>query len=183
MSEPFASMTPAEAERFMAVSNHPIRDRIAEKVGGAPVTDLGCGRGIRIKELYASGQYFGIDCSAALVDIARRDNPGYEFAVADIGEYLSALAPKSLTNAIAIAVFEHAPSLEEALRLYEAARRAARTFYVGWHTPPHFSKTEILQVQAELDRPIWQNRYQTGNFHGAVDVQRTPGFELWTVRD
>ncbi len=183
MSEPFTSMTAAEAERFMRASSHPVRDLVAAKVGASPVHDLGCGRGIRIADLYSPAQYIGIDCSPALVAIARRDNPEHEFIVADIADYLDGLAPKSLTSAIMISVLEHTPTLADAQRLYRAARRAARSFYLGWHTPPRFKQTEIRQVKAELDAPIWQNRYAAGTFDGAVDVQRIPDFEIWTVRD
>ncbi len=182
LCEPFASMSSAEAERFMAGNKHPIREAAAQAVGDRQVLDLGCGRGIRICELYKPDQYRGIDCSAELIRVARRDNPGYSFATADILQFLALVPDKSVEVVLMVSVFEHLPSLELAQRIYSESRRVSEELLVGWHTPPHYSQTRILQVQAELDRPIWQNQYKEGSFDGAVQIGKVQLAELWTVR-
>lgn len=176
-------MSAAEAARFMAGNNHPIREAVAGKVAGRWTVDLGCGRGIKIKKLYRVHQYFGIDCSPELVAIARRDNPGYSFKVMGILDYLRPMRDKALRCASMVSVLEHVPSLEIAQEIYSEARRVAQELFVGWHTPPHYAETEIIQVKAELDKPIWQNHYKEGSFSGAVEVSRVQSAELWTVRD
>ncbi len=179
--EPFASMSSAEAERFMAGNKHPIREAAAQAVAGRQVLDLGCGRGIRICELYTREQYCGVDCSPELIRIAQRDNPGFSFETSDILQALGRLADKSVPVALMVSVLEHLPSLELAQKIYAAARRVSEELLVGWHTAPHYAQTKILQVQAELDRPIWQNQYREGSFDGAVQIGKVQLAELWTV--
>lgn len=176
-------MSPAEAERFMAGNKHPIREAAARAVNGRPVLDLGCGRGIRIRELYGQDQYRGIDCSEELIRVARRDNPGYSFETADILQFLSGYPGKSVPVALMVSVFEHLPSLELAQAIYNEARRVSGELLIGWHMPPHYPETVILQVKADLDRPIWQNKYREGSFGGAIQIGKVGLAELWTVRD
>ncbi len=176
-------MSAAEAERFMAGNCHPIREAAAAAVGDRQVLDLGCGRGIRIRDLYKPGQYRGVDCSKELIRIARRDNPGFTFVSSDMLDYLEGVADKSASTILMVSVFEHLPSLELAQAIYAQARRAAQELIIGWHTPPHYRETKILQVQAELDRPIWQNHYKEGSFDAAeVHIGKVGLAELWQVR-
>jgi trans-aconitate methyltransferase len=181
MTEPFANMTAVEAERFMKGNTHPMREAAARMVGERYVIDLGCGKGIGVSELYTSDQYFGIDCSHELVNIARRKNVGYIFRVSDILSYFKDMRTNSIQVGIMISVLEHVSSLETARSIYNEAERVCEELLVGWHHPPHYSETKILQVQAELDNPIYQNHYAEGTFDGAVEVIPVRAGELWVV--
>jgi trans-aconitate methyltransferase len=176
-------MSAAEAARFMAGNAHPIRELVAEKVTGRPVVDLGCGRGIKIKDLYDKDRYFGVDCSPELISIAERDNPGFRFWTDEIVEFLQGIGDKCFSCAIMVSVLEHVSSLEVAQEIYAQARRVTQELFVGWHTPPHYPETKIIQVRSELDHPMWQNHYKEGSFGGAVDITKVLLAELWTVRD
>lgn len=181
MSEPFQTMSSEEAELFMRGNAHPIREVVAERVGDSAVVDLGCGKGIKVATLYSPNQYLGVDCSSELVKLARRDNPQHRFVVAELEEWLSGIEDKTLETGIMISVLEHLPSEATARRLYAEARRACRRLYVGWHTPPHYPKTDILLVQAELKHPIYQNHYKEGTFDRPSRIEKVKSAELWTI--
>lgn len=182
MTEVFANMTKEEAERFMAGNDHPMRKVAAGMVGSRPVVDFGCGRGIGVDKLYAPDQYFGIDCSKELIKVAKRDNPRHTFHTSTIFDFLTFDSDNEIVVGLMISVLEHVESLKIAQELYNDARRVCRELIVGWHCPPHYEKTEIIQVQAELSSPIHQNHYAEGTFHGAVRVIPVQGGELWSVR-
>jgi len=182
MTEVFANMTNEEAERFMAGNDHPMRKVAAGVVGHRPVVDLGCGSGIRVKELYNVQQYLGIDCSKELIKIAHMNNPKYMFEVYDILHFLEKSDTDGINVGVMISVLEHVESLKIAQGIYNEARRVCKELLVGWHCPPHYPTTEIIQVQAELYKPIHQNHYAEGTFHGAVRVIPVQGGELWSVR-
>jgi SAM-dependent methyltransferase len=175
-------MSADEATRFMAGNRHPMREVVAEVIGDRYVTDLGCGKAIRIKDLYTREQYVGVECSPELFKIAVSDNPGYVFHNYGILEYLSLIPDKSLPVALMVSVLEHQPSLEIAQRIYREALRCSEELLVGWNTPPNYPETKIIQVQAELDQPIYQNRYMRGSFDGNISVRHVGYTELWTVR-
>lgn len=179
---PFKNMTEAEAERFMLGNVHPMREIAAGQVGDRTVLDLGCGRGIKVKALYTSGQYLGIDYSQELIKIARRDNPGYHFQTYDILDFIETFPKGDIQVGVMVSVLEHVSSLEEAQDIYNEAKRVCKTLLVGWHCPPHYPETSILKVQAELDSPMNQNHYEEGTFHGAIRVIKVKAGELWVVR-
>ncbi|WP_255345575.1 class I SAM-dependent methyltransferase [Streptomyces chartreusis] len=53
--------------------------------GGGPVANIGCGPGHVTAHLHALGvDAFGIDLSAGMVAVARRDHPGLRFEVASM---------------------------------------------------------------------------------------------------
>jgi SAM-dependent methyltransferase len=182
MTDVFANMTSEEAERFMKGNEHPMRKVAAGMVGSRPVVDLGCGRGIDIDKLYTPEQYLGIDCSEELIRIAERDNPRHAFGTCSIFDYLAFDDDNEKPIGVMISVLEHVESLEIAQELYNDARRVCKELIVGWHTPPHYPKTRIIQVKCELNSPIHQNHYAEGTFHGAVRVIPVLGGELWSVR-
>lgn len=177
--QPFTGMSDDEAESFMAGDRYPSPKDIARAVAGRPVLDLGCGKGKEVKENYAICRYLGVDCSPALVNIARRDNPGFRFEVEELDDYLSRLPDKCAPVAIMVAVLEHVPTLGTALQIFNEARRVSEELIVGWHTPPNFRKTEIIDVSAEF--PVWQNHYARGTFC-ADEVRPVRGGELWITR-
>src|SRR5579883_3035285 len=79
------------ADRYFGELGHKpadreLLDRFAEKVRGiGPVCDLGCGPGHVARYLGDRGvTVTGIDLSPAMVDAARRLNPGIEFVPGDM---------------------------------------------------------------------------------------------------
>lgn len=182
MTEPFTNMTEVEAERFMKGNTHPMREVAAELVGDRWVFDIGCGKGIRVSSLYKSTHYMGVDCSEELIKIAVRDNPSYLFIFNNIHGLIDFVPDNKFPVGVMISVLEHMESLEAAQRLYNEASRVCKELLVGWHHPPHYPKTKILQVQAELNSPIYQNHYAEGTFNGAVQVIPVRSGELWVVR-
>lgn len=73
----------------------------------ASVVEYGCGAGRDAKDIVQRvGQYLGTDPSEGFIDIARQQNPGVEFAVADA---LSTALPEDLDVAFAFASFVHVP--------------------------------------------------------------------------
>ena len=179
---PFKNMTEEEAERFMLGNTHPMREIAASHAGDRQVLDLGCGKGIKVSELYTKEQYFGIDCSKELIKIAQRDNSGYIFQNYHIVEFIGDLAKNSIPVGVMVSVLEHVPSLEEAQDIYNEVKRVCETLLVGWHCPPHYPETSILKVQAELDSLMHQNHYKEGTFHGAIRIIKVRLGELWIVR-
>src|SRR6185369_9100956 len=129
--------------RFMAGAGHPIRDLAAAVIGNRNVIDLGCGKGIRIAELYRPEQYTGVDCSSRLIEIARQSNPLHGFTVSGILDYLAGMADKSVDCTLMIAVLEHVPTLGTAHRIYNEARRVSDELLVGWHTVPNAKEHKI----------------------------------------
>ena len=47
---------------------------------GQDVIEFGCGTG-RLAQFFSKRRYTGVDISAKAIEIAKRDNPGYDFAV------------------------------------------------------------------------------------------------------
>lgn len=160
---------------------YPSPKAVAHAVAGRSVLDLGCGKGKEVKENYTICRYLGVDCSAALVRIARNDNPGFRFEVAELTDYLSRLPDRAVPVSIMVAVLEHLPSLEIALHIVMEAMRVSEELIIGWHMPPKHNRTEIKLVGAELDRPIWQNHYSRAAFPAAT-VTKVEGGELWSMR-
>lgn len=175
-------MSDDEAQRFMDGDRYPSPEDVARAVGGRAVLDCGCGKGKKVKENYAICRYLGVDCSPALVRVARNDNPGFRFEVAELADYLRELPDKHYPVAIMVAVLEHLPSLDIALRLVKEAMRVSDELIIGWHTPPKHNRTEIKLVGAELDRPIWQNHYSRAAFSPG-SITKVKGGELWSMRD
>lgn len=182
MTDVFKNMSAEEAERFMKGNNHPMRRVAAGVVGRRPVIDLGCGRGIDISALYTPDQYIGIDCSKELIKIARRDHPRHEFHTSSIFKFLVFHEDSSIAVGLMLSVLEHIENLKKAQDIYNQARRVCRELIIGWHCAPHYPKTEIIQVQAELETPIHQNHYAEGTFDEAVRVIPVQSGELWVVR-
>lgn len=181
-TEYFGAITSDEAARFMSGNRHPIREGAAKLVGRRNVTDLGCGKGIRIAELYKPEQYVGVDCSRELIEIAQRDNPGFRFYTSGILQYLSMVPDGAIEVALMISVLEHIPELEAAQAIYNEARRASKELLVGWHTVPNANETKTSRVQTpELISPIWQNKWKRGSFADAVQVYPFENAELWVV--
>lgn len=166
----FAAMTDRQAEGFMITEVQPVRARLAQIVGRKTVVDIGCGKGDEVSDLFDRQTYLGIDCSPALVRIARRNNPGYRFEVA--------------TNlrghwdyAIIKSVLEHLPPAE-AVALYDLARTVCDTLLVAWHTEP--GRERLYWYQGELGQ-MMQHRHDRGAFSGTITRETCGKHAIWTV--
>lgn len=172
----FAAMTRGQAEAFMPnAQRQAARRRLAELVAGRPVLDIGCGKGEEVGELYTVNQYHGLDCSAQLIEIARQRWPRYLFAVGSAQE----LAGDSLVFPVAImkAVLEHLPP-DEAVQVYEAARRVAAVLYVAWHTEPGVER--LSTYEGELGTML-QHRHDRSRFAGVTEREVCGPHVIWTV--
>ena len=81
----------AYAEKFFHELQHKpfdreLLDRFAQRVRGlGPVCDLGCGPGHIARYLHERGvDAFGVDLSSAMIQVARRLNPGLHFEPGDM---------------------------------------------------------------------------------------------------
>lgn len=169
----FAEMTDADAESFMPVPEiQPVRAKMAQIVGSKTVIDIGCGRGDEVEALFDQHTYFGIDCSASLVRMARARNPGFRFAL---------MAAQGVQGhwdyAIIKAVLEHVPR-EEAVAIYDHARTLCDTLLVAWHTEPGIEN--LTWYDGELGR-MQQNRHDRSLFGGSVTREVCGKHVLWTV--
>lgn len=186
MTQAFALMDKAEADRFMnGKDDHPIRDVTAGLIGNEKVLDIGCGRGIRVSELYDKYQYIGSDVSRTLIDRAREDNPVHVFVCVEGMDLLGTIPDNGRDNILISSVFEHMESLEDAQALFFEAVRASKRLIIGWNHPPHYDETEIIKVRAELKLPMNQNHYKEGSFdRDDLQIERigVESCEVWTVR-
>lgn len=171
-TQQFLSMSDVEADAFMSVSEiQPVRERLSKLVRGT-VIDIGCGKGDEISDWFDEHQYFGIDCSPALVRIARHRNPGYKFAA------LSALDCRgSWDYAIVKAVLEHLPP-DEAIAVYDHARTLCETLLVAWHTEP--GEERLSWYDGELGK-MMQNRHDRSRFAGEISREVCGKHVIWSV--
>jgi SAM-dependent methyltransferase len=102
------------ADRNVDAEVGTVLERVAGWLGGGniDVLDLGCGTGRHIEALTARGyRTTGIDMSAALVDIARRRNPG---ARVEVGDLRSFALGQRFDLAIALfGVFDYLPTIHD----------------------------------------------------------------------
>ncbi|MEU6768093.1 class I SAM-dependent methyltransferase [Streptomyces sp. NPDC046853] len=104
--------------------------------GGGPVADVGCGAGritAHLRQLDVDA--FGIDLSAGMLDVARRDHPGVRFELGSMTDL--ALADASVTGLVAWYSLIHVPD-DEISSVFAHFRRVLRpggplllSFHVG----------------------------------------------------
>jgi len=183
--EAFASMSSAEAERFMAEKfNAPLRIGIAKLVNGRTLCDVGCGKAFMVDYLYQKDKYAGVDVSPELLAVARSNNPGYDFWLHDVAKSRLPYGEAAWDCALMISVLEHVDDLATARRIYDEAMRISKEMLIVWHTPPIYDTTDLIRVDCELNKPINQNHYQRGSFDREdleVRSERVAGFECWRV--
>ena len=171
----FSAMTPEQARIFMAPhGKQEVRGLLARLVGDRSVLDIGCGKGMQVAEFFDPNRYIGIDCSPALIDLAREDNPGFEFRVADARE-LEGHWPCGIIKA----VLENLTQ-PEAVEVYDAARRLCDVLYIAWATAPGTS-AKVRTYDGELGT-MQQNRHLRSVFKGPATVIKAPHpFTIWRV--
>ncbi len=188
MFEEFTSLTREEAERYMeGRENQGVRKVMADNVKeiGGLVLDVGCGRGIDAKR-YDKKDYFGVDISRALIEVARETNPGYRFGVADARKL--PFTDDSYDNVICKSFFEHLPSEEIALKISrELLRVCEKQFQVAWHTPPlmMIEKSRINKLEGHFGKAIYQNQYSFKAFKKYIpklDIVIVDNFQLWIIK-
>lgn len=92
---------------------------------GDKVLDLGCGNG-RLLQIFQDKNidYFGVDNSEKLIEIAKKKNPNVKFQTADA---LNLPLPDNYFDEIySIALLHHIPSAELRLRLLKEAKRVLK---------------------------------------------------------
>ncbi len=116
---------------------------IEQAPAGTTIGDLGCGPGHVTGWLAAHGATAaGIDLSAGMIDVARRDQPGAEFRVGDLlslpaadGEFGAVVAFYSIIH---LAPGELPPALAEMHRVVRPGGLALLAFHIGTEVR-HFS--------------------------------------------
>lgn len=175
--EQYAAMTAEQAGRYMTSHvSQPARRRVAEIVGAAPVIDIGCGPAYEIADLYLPHQYFGIDCSEAIIGIARANAPGYEFEVADARSYTP--HPARAVYGIIKSMLEHLPP-DEAKAVYDNARGWCDTLLVVWHTEPWARPTKVETYFGELGEML-QIRHNEALFDKPAKREVCGVHAIWT---
>jgi ubiquinone/menaquinone biosynthesis C-methylase UbiE len=126
---------------------------IEQTPAGTTVGDLGCGPGHVTGWLAAHGATaIGIDLSAGMVEVARREQPGAEFRVGDLlslpaadGEFGAVIAFYSIIH---LAPGELPAALAEMYRVLRPGGLALLTFHIGTEVR-HF--TEWLGQDVDVD--------------------------------
>lgn len=107
----------------------------AEK--GSVVLDFGCGNGRLLDILDDDLQYYGVDVSQKLVDVAKQKYPNFNFA--KISPIQSTLAPNDefFNTVYSIAVFHHFPSKEYREKwvqeLYRVTKKDGHIIITVWN--------------------------------------------------
>lgn len=157
----------AELERRFRGGPEEIRERIRaylprlEGLGrGAPVVDLGCGRGEGLEALAEAGLLpLGVDSCAEMVERCRE--LGFEAVVEDASAFLAAREPGSLAGILCLHLVEH---LEPA-RLERLLPLAARTLRPGGILVIETPNTLSLMVSA---RSFWLDPTHVRPLHPAT---------------
>jgi SAM-dependent methyltransferase len=172
-TEQFASMTDVDADKFMPISEiQPVRALLARMVGHGTVIDIGCGKGDEVSDLFDSSKYLGVDCSPALIRIARHRNPGFRFSATEARKVNG-----FWDYAIIKSVLEHIPQ-DEALAVYEHARTICGILLVAWHTEP--GKENLAWYDGEIGR-MQQNRHDRSKFSGVEHREVCGKHVVWQV--
>jgi ubiquinone/menaquinone biosynthesis C-methylase UbiE len=126
---------------------------------GEKVLDLGCGNG-RFYELFKNKdvQYFGIDNSEKLIEIAKKKYPKADFRT---GEALKLPFPNNYFNKVySIAVLHHVPSTELRVQFLKETKRILRPggklILTAWNF--HDKKERFLLLKYTILKIIGKNK-------------------------
>jgi len=187
MAEVFKTLTREEAKVYMHMweDGNNFKVLIADKTRNSTVVDIGCGKGIKIKELYNRDRYIGLDISEALLCEARSRNPGFVFLNVNCTD-LSIFNNNTFDYSIIIGVLEHCDTLEEARSIYREGLRICRhNMFVFWHTPPKGDTNNIIEkISDDLGKFQHSNQYSATSFSdiGKVESKIVDGKqEIWTI--
>jgi SAM-dependent methyltransferase len=107
---------------------------LVQRAGAGPVADIGCGPGYVTRHLHDAGvDAFGIDLSAEMIAIARRDHPDLRFEVGDMTDL--DLADGSVAGIVAFWSVIHVPD-HAVPGVFDEFRRVLRPqgpLLVGFH--------------------------------------------------
>jgi SAM-dependent methyltransferase len=107
---------------------------LVQRAGAGPVADIGCGPGYVTRHLHDAGvDAFGIDLSAEMIAIARRDHPDLRFEVGDMTDL--DLADGSVAGIVALWSVIHVPD-HAVPGVFDEFRRVLRPqgpLLVGFH--------------------------------------------------
>lgn len=134
------------AEKFnvLGAREEEVKKVIALQSNAKPrILEIGCGNGRDAKAISKlSGDYLGIDISKAMLDIAKQENPGLNFELADIENYD---LPKGLDVIFAFASLIHVPreSLKKVLsQAYESINEGGVVYLTLIEAPVYTEVTK-----------------------------------------
>lgn len=107
---------------------------LVRAAGGGPVADVGCGPGQVTGFLHGLGvDAFGIDLSPAMIDIARRDQPGLRFEVGSMTDLR--LAGAAVAGLLAFWSLIHVPdeAVPAVLAGFHRVLRPGGPLLIGFH--------------------------------------------------
>lgn len=125
--------------------DQPMIEKLLADVPPGPTVDLGCGSGLLTRWLTQQGyDAVGSDFSQTLIDIARQENPGLDFTVADIKQ--TPYAADSFDLATSALVLHYEPELSPVFAEVARILRPGGRFVFSMHHPVdevcHSHKTE-----------------------------------------
>ena len=121
--------------------------------------DAGCGNG-RLNFWLAKnnfrGEYFGVDASAKLIEIARKNFPGKKFAVENLLEFEKANSADAIFCVAVLHHFSDSAEREKVVRnLHSALRPGGKIFATVWNLwQPRFWHYFFRQKSRELEIPF-----------------------------
>lgn len=132
-----------------------VRALIGDRLQGRRVIDLGCGSGLFSARFHALGaSVHGVDLSEEMIEIARRDNPGSSFDVADVTNtgLPAGVFDVAISCLVAHYLSDVEPFFREAARLL---RRPEGKFIFSFHHPIN----EVIDREGDqvLLKPYFHN--------------------------
>jgi SAM-dependent methyltransferase len=123
-----------------------------ERTGNHSLLDLGCGTGLTLGYMEARGWmdrivYCGIDISAMMIDLARREWPGYNFEQRDI---ISAPLPE---QAYDYTIINGAFTSKFTLQHEEMEAHVQALLGAAWPATRHALAFNVLSIHVDWQRP------------------------------
>lgn len=125
---------------------------LVRDAGGGPVADIGCGPGYVTRHLHDLGvDAFGIDLSAEMITIARRDHPGLRFEEGSMTAL--DLADDSLSGVVAFWSVIHVPdhAVPDVFGEFHRVLRPGTPLLVGFHVGEGTHHTSVGYTGRAID--------------------------------
>lgn len=123
---------------------------------GASVLEIGCGTGHLLKHLNPS-KGAGIDFSPEMINIARRENPEFDFHIMDAEELSLDQKFDYILLSDTVGYFEDVQKAFESLQKVTHARTRIIITYINFLWMPVLSLAEILGLKMKASRNNWMN--------------------------